>query len=82
MMSGDELFELMKRFEEVPLEDKRLVVKRNHGHLIIVKDTVKDYLFGKVNYGKGSFYEMEVENKKVRLSYSNLEKIFANNRKN
>ncbi len=82
MISKSKLLELMKRFEEIPLDKKRLTVMRNHDHLVIVKDSVKDYLFGKIEYrGKGRIYGLEVEGEQMKLSYSNLERIFANNKK-
>ena len=79
----DEFLELMKRFEEVSIKDKRLALKKNHGHRIIVKDSAKGYVFGEVRYVKRSetFYNIKRGTREeMKLCYSNLEKIFVNNK--
>jgi len=83
MVSEDknEMLEKAKGFEEVFFQDERLVLKKNHGHCVFVQDSIKGLRFGEVRYKKGDFYDIREGDKKVTLLYSNLEKIFVNNKK-
>lgn len=80
----DEFLELMKKFEEIRIEDKRSALKKSHGHRIIIKDSIEGYIFGEAKYVKRSetFYSIKRNTGvETKLSYCNLEKIFVNNKK-
>lgn len=84
-MNRDELIELIKRFEELPIEgNKPLAIQRNNGFRIMIKDAREGYIVGEINYVKRSrnfYYSKLDDGEKVKLLYSNLEKIFINNKK-
>jgi len=81
----DELLEFMKTFGESPIiGSKQSAIKANNGHRIIVKDSIKGYIFGEVKYIKRCKTSYDIKGStgvEMKLSYCNLEKIFVNNKK-
>jgi len=84
-MNRDELFEIMKTFEEFPITgDKRSSIKAKNSLRILIKDSKREYVVGEINYieKNRNFYSSKKDNGEiVKLFYSNLEKIFVNNRR-
>jgi len=79
-MDTDEIFEIMKRSEEIISKNNRVTLKNNNGRCLLVKDASQGYVFGEVEYGEGSFYHLKSEDKRPTLFYSDLEKVFINNK--
>ncbi len=83
-MNCDEDFEFMKRAEESPImESKQSAIEVNNGRRIEVKDFKRGYFVGEIKYIKKNknFYYIKKDNGGiVKLFYSNLERIFINNK--
>ena len=75
----------MKGFEEFPIKgDKRLSIKAKKGLRILIKDSKRGYVSGEIKYiekNKNFYYSRKDNGEKVKLFYSNLERIFINNKK-
>ncbi len=84
-MNLDKDFEIMKGFEEFPIKgDKRLSIKAKKGLRILIKDSKRGYVSGEIKYiekNKNFYYSRKDNGEKVKLFYSNLERIFINNKK-
>ena len=84
-MNRDELFEIMKTFEEFPItRNKRSSIKAKNGLRILIEDSKRGYVVGEINYvekNRNFYYSRKDNGEIIKLSYSNLEKIFVNNRK-
>ena len=83
-MNQDKLLELLKKYEEFPMgEGKQSAIRAHNGLRVVVEDFEKGFMIGEAKYAKRSenFYHMDTGKKIVKLFYSNLEKIFVNNKK-
>ena len=85
-MNCDEDFEFMKRAEESPIMgSKQSAIEVNNGRRIEVKDSKRGYVIGEINYiekNRNFYYSKRDDGERVKLFYSNLERIFINNKKN
>lgn len=84
-MNRDEDLEIMKTFEEFPMRrDKRLSIKAKKGMRVMIKDSKRGYVVGEINYvekNRNFYYSKRDNGEMVKLLYSNLERIFINNKK-
>ena len=83
-MNQDKLLELLKKYEEYPIrEGKQSTIRAHNGRRVVIEDFEKGFMIGEAKYVKRSenFYRMDTGEKIVKLFYSNLEKIFVNDKK-